>query len=594
MRNRDRLNKTSLSCIFILISLLGLFESAQAQFPAAPINLVATGINTGGMIQFTAPANDGGSSITYYEYSIDNGANWITPSPALTASPLIISSGLTNCTTYSILFRAVNILGSGAASSAVNLVPAPSVIGVSWTTSALADNNFWTSVTYGKGLFVAVAGSGAGNRVMTSPDGITWTARTSAADNSWSSVTYGNGLFVAVANTGMGNRVMTSEDGINWTARASAADLFWSSVTYGNGLFVAVSYTGTVNRVMTSPDGINWTSRASVNNDWWSVTYGNGLFVAVSRSGRGDQVMTSPDGITWTARAVVNNDWLSVTYGNGLFVAVAASGTGNRVMTSPDGITWTARTSVADNRWTSITYSNGLFVAVSTGPINNRVMTSPDGTNWTSRAAVNNDWSSVTFGNGLFVAVSTSGTGNRVMKSSYRIVPDAPVITAATNIGSGILMNFTQSTSLVSPSIDNYEYSIDRGFNWVKMPSIDNVSPTVINNLPMGTSRIMLRGVNSIGKSCPSNIFSLVPGINIMAYPNPAKGDVRLELNGFTAGVAEIRLLDLNGKLLQTQKATLKTGIHSISLPFKTLITGNYIIQVVQYGKYYSTRFTKM
>ena len=49
---------------------------------------------------------------------------------------------------------------------------------------------------------------------MTSPDGINWTIRTSAADNSWRSVTYGNGLFVAVAYTGTGNRVMTSPDGV--------------------------------------------------------------------------------------------------------------------------------------------------------------------------------------------------------------------------------------------------------------------------------------------------------------------------------------------------------------------------------------------
>ena len=40
--------------------------------------------------------------------------------------------------------------------------------------------------------------------------GIDWTIRTSAADNKWESVTYGNGLFVAVAYTGTGSRVMTS------------------------------------------------------------------------------------------------------------------------------------------------------------------------------------------------------------------------------------------------------------------------------------------------------------------------------------------------------------------------------------------------
>ena len=81
---------------------------------------------------------------------------------------------------------------------------------------------------------------------------ITWTSRTSAADNNWRAVTYGNGLFVAVANTGSENRVMTSPDGITWTIRTSAADNNWRGVTYGNGLFVAVAYSGRGNRVMTS------------------------------------------------------------------------------------------------------------------------------------------------------------------------------------------------------------------------------------------------------------------------------------------------------------------------------------------------------
>ncbi len=51
--------------------------------------------------------------------------------------------------------------------------------------------------------------------------GITWTARDAAEANSWRSVTYGNGLFVAVAENGT-HRVMTSPDGITWTARDAA------------------------------------------------------------------------------------------------------------------------------------------------------------------------------------------------------------------------------------------------------------------------------------------------------------------------------------------------------------------------------------
>ena len=82
--------------------------------------------------------------------------------------------------------------------------------------------------------------------------GVDWEIQTSPADKGWNSVTYGNGLFVAVGGSGVGNRVMTSLDGTTWTLQASAPDRQWLSVTYGNGLFVAVAQSGTDNRVMTS------------------------------------------------------------------------------------------------------------------------------------------------------------------------------------------------------------------------------------------------------------------------------------------------------------------------------------------------------
>jgi len=281
--------------------------------------------------------------------------------------------------------------------------------GTSWTSRTSAEDNNWYDVTYGNGLFVAIAISGTGDRVMTSPDGVNWATTTSAADITWTSVTYGNGLFVAVSQDGGGNQVMTSPDGITWTLRTTPVTRSWQGVTYGNGLFVAVAQDGTGNRVMTSPDGINWTSRnAAADNDWRSITYGNSLFVATAFSSTGNRVMTSPDGITWTLRtSAEDNFWGHVTYGNGLFVAVSDAGT-NRVMTSPDGITWTSRTAAANNGWQAVTYGNGLFVAVSSNGTN-RVMTSPDGITWTSRtSAADNGWIGIIYGNGVFVAVANS------------------------------------------------------------------------------------------------------------------------------------------------------------------------------------------
>ncbi len=324
-----------------------------------------------------------------------------------------------------------------------------------------ADANAWYAVTYGNGIFVAVAGSGS-NRVMTSTDGITWTPRSVAGNNDiWEDVTYGNGMFVAVGSGASGDHVMYSSDGTTWTTTTAAGDDdAWYEVTYGNGLFVAVS--GSANgttRVMTSPDGITWTagSEAGNNDDWYSLVYGKGIFVAVGNStGAGDSVMYSSDGITWaTSTALGDNDlWLSVTYGNGLFVAVG--NTGDRIMTSPDGITWTARSAAGDNDdWFGVTYGNGLFVATGYSGTD-RVITSADGINWKLVSAVGNDdgWRDVTYGNGMFVAVGNSG--DRVMTSkdsSLFFSTTSPQFLAGNLTGASQLRNVTFNGSTTNNTI---------------------------------------------------------------------------------------------------------------------------------------------
>ncbi len=327
--------------------------------------------------------------------------------------------------------------------------------GVNWTSRTPAANNDWLEVTWGgpagQEKFVAVAASGSGNRVMTSPDGVTWTAQASASNNNWTSVTWGGPAgqekFVAVAGNGgaagSGNRVMTSPDGVTWTLRASPVDNAWSGVTWGGPAgqekFVAVSSTGSGNRVMTSPDGVNWSLQTSASDsEWRSVAWGGPagqeVFVAVATSG---QVMTSPDGVTWTSRtSAANNLWWEVTWGGPAgqekFVAVSSTGSGNRVMTSPDGITWTSQTSAADNAWYSVAWGDppgaipGQFVAVSVNRPGNLVMTSPDGVTWTSRTpASDNIWRSVAWGGPAgqekFVAVSQLGSGPRVMTSQAEL-----------------------------------------------------------------------------------------------------------------------------------------------------------------------------
>ena len=107
--------------------------------PAAPTALVATAGNSSASVAFSA-GSDSGSAITNYQYSTDNGSTWTDRSPAATSSPLVIS-GLTNGTAYSIKLRAVNSVGTGAASSAVSVTP------VAPPTPAPANDNFANAVT---------------------------------------------------------------------------------------------------------------------------------------------------------------------------------------------------------------------------------------------------------------------------------------------------------------------------------------------------------------------------------------------------------------------------------------------------------------
>ena len=286
--------------------------------------------------------------------------------------------------------------------------------GTTWQSTTASCNNDWTSVAYGtysgKDILVAVSSSGNNDRVMRAEDTTSfWTCMTTPADNVWTSVTWSStlNLFCAVASSGIGNRVMTSPDGITWTLRTSASDNDWQSVTWGNNMFVAVASSGIGNRVMTSPDGITWTSQNSAADNYWtSVTWSStlNLFCAVAASGTGNRVMTSSNGISWTSRNASDDyDWRSVTSGNGLLVAVASSGVTHRVMTSTNGINWSRRNAAADNYWTSVTWSGiNKFIAVASSGTYNRIMYSNDGLTWTAipKSPINIDWQSVIWADG--------------------------------------------------------------------------------------------------------------------------------------------------------------------------------------------------
>ncbi|MBX9717977.1 MAG: fibronectin type III domain-containing protein, partial [Microbacteriaceae bacterium] len=119
-------------------------EATPATTPSAPtiVGDTVSGFDATLSAQFTAPASDGGSPITTYEYSTDGGATWRPREYGTTASPLVITTlssdgttPLTNGTTYYVEVRAVNAQGAGTASGvaegiARTMPSAPSITNV--------------------------------------------------------------------------------------------------------------------------------------------------------------------------------------------------------------------------------------------------------------------------------------------------------------------------------------------------------------------------------------------------------------------------------------------------------------------------------
>jgi len=101
--------------------------TANIAVPGAPTDLVATGGNRTLSIAFSI--NNGGSAITNYSYSITGvGGTYIAFSPARTSSPVTITTTngttlLTNGTNYTVYLKAINAIGTGAASDPVIATP---------------------------------------------------------------------------------------------------------------------------------------------------------------------------------------------------------------------------------------------------------------------------------------------------------------------------------------------------------------------------------------------------------------------------------------------------------------------------------------
>jgi hypothetical protein len=109
----------------------------EPTIPDAPTDLSVLPGNKQITINFSAPASDGGASITNYEFSMD-GITWTAFTPAITSSPVTITS-LTNGVIYTIYLRARNTKGTSATSLPVSATPLSAL----FNPRSISDSQIW-------------------------------------------------------------------------------------------------------------------------------------------------------------------------------------------------------------------------------------------------------------------------------------------------------------------------------------------------------------------------------------------------------------------------------------------------------------------
>jgi len=104
-------------------------EGTPSTLPSPPTALSGSPADKQIIVTFTA-GNDGGSDITNYQYSTNNGANYLALSPADLSSPITINklstdgtTNLTNGTPYTVRLKAVNANGVSTASASISVTP---------------------------------------------------------------------------------------------------------------------------------------------------------------------------------------------------------------------------------------------------------------------------------------------------------------------------------------------------------------------------------------------------------------------------------------------------------------------------------------
>ena len=466
--------------------------------PTAPTALVATPSDGTISIAFTAATSS--ISITGYDYSINSGSTW--SASGSTSTPVLIT-GLSNGLAYTVILRANNASGAGAASTSVTSTPL-TIPGAPTITSV-------TSGSSGTSLIVAfVAGSNGGSTITSYQYAISTGANSSNF-----------GTPVAITGTSSPFTISGLSNGTYYTVELRAVN------TAGNGPFAVFN-----NSVTLAAPNAPVLSSLVAGNQSIQVNY-----TPYTSSTNGGSAITSISysldaGTTWVSAGTLTNPFTISGLTNGTSYAVllkATNGIGSSSNSNslsaipitvpgvPTQLSVTAAPTSAVVSWTAPVSTGGSAITAYTATAYSALTGGIAVKSCTTSGALTCTITALTNDTNYYVSVlATNAPAGNGAEAAPRIsvipaaLPGAPTIGTITAGSTYLTVPFTAGSVDTQNPITNYQYSTNAGVSWTNTNSL--LSPFTISGLTNGTSySVILRAVSNLGNGTTSSAVSATP-----------------------------------------------------------------------------------
>ena len=486
-----------------------------ATVPGAPTGLSATVSDRRVDLIWTAPASNGGQSITGYEYEQAGSGTWISTGGPATSTTV---RNLTNGQPYRFRVRAVNRVGAGAASAASpNVTPATepdAPTGLSATVSDQRVDLIWTAPASNggapilryeyeldfSGTWISTGGPATSTTVRNLTNGQSYTFQVRAvnrvgagAASGSQSATPTSTLVAPDTPFGLSATPGNRQVRLSWVQPSGGAALtHYEYEQDGSGTWISTGGTAPSHTVTGLNNGQPYTFRVrAVNSAGASAASGSRTATPTTTEPEAPESLSATPGdgqVTLRWRAPTNDGGEPITHyeyeldGSGTWISTGSTATSRTVTGLNNGQTYTFRVRAVN------ALGNGAVVTLQATP-------SP----------------------------STGGGGGDGGTPRTSVPGAVRNLTAAGGNGEAVL-SWDAPSSDGGAEITDYEVRINRSGPWISTGSTETTH--TVTGLDNGTTYVFqVRAVNRIGKGRVSNRAEATPEVFTLDFAHFANGD---------------------------------------------------------------------